>query len=80
MGEGTYKRLLISLWIDTVQITIEDARVSVDPEQDQGVGKWLEERLDGGFESLVRLGVVVHNESYCVDWRYLHESIVEDFS
>lgn len=50
------------LALDAVQIAIKDARVAFRAEEDEGVGKGLEEWFNGSFESLVGLGVMVPRE------------------
>ena len=47
------------LAFDAVEVTIEDAGVAVGSQEDEGVGEGFEEGLDGCFEGLVGLGVVV---------------------
>ena len=81
---------------DAIKITVEDTWVTVESEEDKGVSERLEEGLDGGFKGLVRLCVVVHNESlilsarlrgsgwnatyHSVNWDSLDQSIVKDGS
>ena len=48
------------LSFDAVEVSVEDTGVAVIAEEDEGVGEGLEEGFNGSFESLVRLGVVVH--------------------
>lgn len=58
------------LALNAVEIAIEDAGVAGVAEEDQCVGEWLEEWLDGGFERLVGLGIVIHYQ--CLDHQRLN--------
>lgn len=55
--------------LDSVEITVEDAGVAIITEKDEGIGEGLKERLNGGFERLVRLGVMVHYEGLSIQIR-----------
>ena len=57
------------LALNAVEIAVEDAGVAGVAEEDQCVGEWLEEWLDGGFERLVGLGIVIHYQ--CLDHQRL---------
>lgn len=50
------------LAFDAVQVAVEEAGVAVDAEEDERVSEGLEEGLDGGFERLVGLGIVIHDK------------------
>lgn len=51
------------LAFDAVEIAVPDAGVAGLAEKNEGVGERFEPVCDGGFESLIRLSVVVHDES-----------------
>ena len=55
---STRRRLLV-LALDSVQITVEDARVAIAAEKDQGVCQWLEEAFYRSCDRLAFLRVVV---------------------
>lgn len=97
--QGHVGKLVSARWrflvlaLDTVEISVEQARVAVISEEDERVCKWLEEALDGGSDSLSLLGVVVlhnglitlakslqvENQTYhSVDGHGLDESLVKD--
>lgn len=56
--------------MDAVYIAKEDTRIALGAKKDETVSKRLEERLDVGCKSLVRLGVVVHYQRHCPRVRY----------
>lgn len=54
--------------LDTVQIAVKYAGVAFGAEENEGIGKGFEEGLNGCFESLVGLGVMVPVELEGVRW------------
>ena len=57
------------LALDAVQVAVPDAGVAINTEEDEGVCDGLEPVGDRGFESLVRLGAMAHDNGLWV--RYL---------
>lgn len=51
------------LAFNAVEVAIEETRVAIEAEEDESVSQRLEESLDRSFESLVRLSVVIHDQS-----------------
>ncbi|KAG9701318.1 putative alpha-amylase, partial [Aureobasidium melanogenum] len=63
--------------LHAVEVTVEDAGVTVAAEKDQGVGERLEEAFDGGLDGLAGLG---DNAYHGVDRHVLDQSIIEHLS
>lgn len=74
----TTRRWFRLLAFASVEIAVEETGVAVLAEEDQGIGKRLEETLDGSLDGLTLLGVVVLDDGDGVDGHCLDEGLVED--
>lgn len=63
---------------DAIIITVEDNRVSITPQQDQGIGALLEPVADPGFQRFMGLRIMIVNKSYGIAGMGLDERIVKD--
>jgi hypothetical protein len=68
------------LALEPVQVAVEGTRVALRAQQDQRVRERLEEALDGRFDGLPRLRVVVRHDGDGADGGRLDEGVVEDLA